>query len=185
MHPDRVILCLDPTFMPKTKSWFQRAQEVILPDFCPNPKDPREHWWHTLNVCRALCIYIARMAPFQKTEMLFISFQPKSLSTKVTPSTIGCWLKACISLAYDHQARPIPGHIMVHSTRSAATTAAWATQASILEICRATIWPSPFIRNYMLNMFASAEVAFGRRVFQQVLPVDRTLDISTSHPRDT
>lgn len=101
------------------------------------------------------------------------------MDKKVSPSTIGCWLKACIALAYKHQARPTP-----HSTRSAATTVAWATQASILEICKAATWafPSPFVRNYKLDMFASVEAAFGRRVLQQVLLAEGTLDHSLSHP---
>uniref|UniRef100_A0A2D4JIJ3 Uncharacterized protein n=1 Tax=Micrurus lemniscatus lemniscatus TaxID=129467 RepID=A0A2D4JIJ3_MICLE len=33
-HHDRVVLCPDPTFMPKINSVFHRAQELILPNFC-------------------------------------------------------------------------------------------------------------------------------------------------------
>lgn len=35
-HADRMVLRLDPSFIPKVSSWFHRAQELVLPDFCPN-----------------------------------------------------------------------------------------------------------------------------------------------------
>lgn len=57
-HMDQVELLLDPAFLPKINSWFYRAQELILPDFCPNPSHSREPIWHTLDVRRALHIYI-------------------------------------------------------------------------------------------------------------------------------
>uniref|UniRef100_A0A8C5RWC5 Uncharacterized protein n=1 Tax=Laticauda laticaudata TaxID=8630 RepID=A0A8C5RWC5_LATLA len=39
------------------------------------------------------------MAPFRKTEALFLSFQPTTQGHKVSPSTIGRWLKATIAKA--------------------------------------------------------------------------------------
>lgn len=123
--PGRAILCLDTTFVPKINTWFHRAQEVILPDFCPKPRHPRECPWHSLNVRRALRKYITKTAPFRRIEALFVSFQPRSMGTKVTPSTIGRWLKACIGLAHDYQAWSQPGRMTAHSTQSAATTVAW------------------------------------------------------------
>lgn len=183
-HPNRVMLHLDPIFVPKINIWFHRAQEVILPGFCPNPRYPHERLWHTLDVRRALRKYIKRTASFRWTKSLFVSFQPRSMGKKISPSTIGRWLKACIALAYKHQARPTSCCIMAHSTRSAATTMAWATQALILEICRVATWasPLPFIKNYKLDMFASAEAAFRRCVLQWVLPAEGTLDQSIFHP---
>lgn len=173
-HSDRVILRLDPTFLPKINTWFHRAQEIILPDFYPKPRHPTEKRWHTLDVHRALRKYIDRSSSFQKSESLFISFQPASLSRRVSSSTIACWLKACIAMTYDQQHLSRPRRITAHSMRSAATSVAWATQASLLEICRAATWssPTPFIRNYKLDKFVSAEVVFGRRVLQKVLTSD-------------
>lgn len=48
--------------------------------------------------------------------------------------------------------------------------ATWATQALIEDICRAATWtsPSPFIKHYKLDAFASAEAAFRKRVLQKV-----------------
>lgn len=169
-HQDRVVLRLDPSFIPKVCSCFHRAQELILPNFCPDPSHPLERKWHTLDVRRALRIYLRRTRPNRKSEALFVSFQPGSLGNKVTSTTIGRWLRTCIATAYQSQGLQAPNHITAHSTRSAATSTAWATQASLAEICRAATWasPSPFVRNYKLDSFASAEASFGRRVLQAV-----------------
>ncbi|XP_058014842.1 uncharacterized protein LOC131185882 [Ahaetulla prasina] len=168
---DRVVLRLDPTFLPKVNSQFHRSQEVVLPNFCPSPRHNLERLWHTLDVRRALKIYIERTSSFRKTEALFVSFQPLSLGQKVTKSVLARWIRAAIATAYESQSLPIPRRITAHSTRSAASSAAWGAQASIEEICRAATWsnPSSFIRHYRVDSYASADAAFGRRVLQTVL----------------
>ncbi|XP_058021205.1 uncharacterized protein LOC131189221 isoform X1 [Ahaetulla prasina] len=126
-HTDRVVLRLDPTFVPKINTPFHRAQELVLPNFCPNPSHALERSWHTLDVCRALQIYLKRTSPIRRSEARFVSFQPISLGQKVSSPTLGRWLRASIATAYSSQALPIPRHITAHSTRSASTSAAWAT----------------------------------------------------------
>ncbi|XP_026545234.1 uncharacterized protein LOC113426991 [Notechis scutatus] len=169
-HPDRVVLRLDPSFIPKINSRFHRAQELILPNFCPNPTHNLERAWHTLDVHRALKIYMWRTHSIRKSEALFVSFQPGTMGLKVSPSTVGRWIRACIAKAYQSRSLPMPRGVMAHSTRSAATMATWATQAPIEEICRAATWssPSPFIWHYRLAAFASVDAAFNRRVLQSV-----------------
>ncbi|XP_060546167.1 uncharacterized protein LOC132711373 [Pantherophis guttatus] len=169
-HPDRVVLRLDPTFLPKINSPYHRALELVLPDFCPHPTHPLERAWHTLDVRRALRIYLRRTSSLRQTEALLVSFQPSSLGRKISAATLGRWIRATIAKAYEVLSIPVPRRITAHSTRSAATSVAWATQASLEEICRAAAWasPTPFIRHYRLDWFASAEAAFGRRVLQQV-----------------
>ncbi|XP_058041733.1 uncharacterized protein LOC131199706 [Ahaetulla prasina] len=168
---DRVVLRLDSTFLPKVNSQFHRAQEIVLPDFCPNPRHHLEKVWHTLDVRRALKIYIDRTASFRRTEALFVSFQPLSMGLKVTKSVLARWIRATIATAYENLSLPVPRNITAHSTRSAASSAAWGAQASIDEICRAATWstPSSFIRHYRVDSYASADAAFGRRVLQTVL----------------
>ncbi|XP_034289059.2 uncharacterized protein LOC117674930 [Pantherophis guttatus] len=170
--PDRVVMKLDPTFIPKINSIFHRAQEIILPNFCPDPKHPMEKRWHTLDVRRALKYYLSRTAEFRKSEALLVSFLPSTMGQKVSSATIGRWIKLCISAAYKLKGSQVPGGIVPHSTRSAATSVAWAAQASIDEICRAATWSSisSFIRHYRLDTFASADAAFGRRVLQAIIP---------------
>ncbi|XP_032075361.1 uncharacterized protein LOC116510084 [Thamnophis elegans] len=99
-HQDMVILWLDPSFMPKINSWFHQAQEVIFPDFCPHPRHLREECWHKLDIRRTLLRYIKCTASFRRSESLFVSFQPSSQGKKVSSSTIGGWLRGCITLAH-------------------------------------------------------------------------------------
>lgn len=184
IHMDRVVLQFDPSFVPKINSHFDWTQEVILPNFCTRSAHTLEHKWHTLDVHRALKIYISWTAPSRRSEALFVSFQPTSLGSKVSSATIGCWTRGCIARAYEVHAVPPPRHITAHSTRSAGTTAAWATQASLKEICQAATWttPLPFIKHYQLDVFASAEASFSRRVFQQVHLASRPPSSQASHP---
>lgn len=169
-HSDRVVMRLDPSFMPKINSAFHRSQELVLPDFCPHPRHSREQEWHTLDVRRALRRYLRRTESFRRTESLLVSFHPASMGQKVSSATIARWIRACIATAYDKTSTPVPGRVYAHSTRSAAASAAWATQAPLVDICRAATWtsPSPFIRHYKIDKYASAEASFGRRVLQQV-----------------
>lgn len=51
---DKVVLRLDPSFLPKVLSDFHRNQEISLPSFCPHPRHRLEREWHTLDVRRAL-----------------------------------------------------------------------------------------------------------------------------------
>lgn len=161
---------LDPSFLPKVNSPFHRAEEVVLPDFCPDPSRDRECLWHQLDVRCALRIYLKRTSSFQRTEALFI-FQP-------SPSTVGRWIRLAIARAYEAKRLPVPAGITAHSTRSAATLATWATQAPMQDICKAATWasPLPFIKHYRLDTFASTEASFGWRVLQQILATEGTSD---------
>lgn len=174
-------MSLDSIFLPKVNSWFHRFQELILPNFCPNPRNPREKDWHMLDVRHALRQYISRTASFRQTKALLVSFHLASMGRKVSFATVGRWIKAAISLAYDIQARPVLLRIFAHSTHSAAIMAAWASNASLLDICQAATWTSPssFIHNYRVDSYASADVAFGHRVLQQVATVQ---DPGSSQP---
>lgn len=127
-HQNRVVLQMEPSFVPKVNSLFFRSGELVLLDFCLRPQHRLEVKWHTFDVQRALCRYVKRTAPFRKSEALFVSFLPASMGRKVSSATVSRWLKACIATAYTLKNRPPPGRILPHSTRSASTTAAWATQ---------------------------------------------------------
>lgn len=67
-HDNRVVLQLDPTFIPKVNSLFHRSQDVVLPDFCPAPSQDRERLWHQLDVKRALRIYLRHTEHIRKSE---------------------------------------------------------------------------------------------------------------------
>ncbi|XP_039174428.1 uncharacterized protein LOC120296645 [Crotalus tigris] len=57
-YEDRVVLRLDPSCIPKVNTWFHRTQELVLPNFCPNPAHRLERQWHKLDVGRALRYYV-------------------------------------------------------------------------------------------------------------------------------
>ncbi|XP_061443669.1 uncharacterized protein LOC133365571 [Rhineura floridana] len=173
-HKDSVVLKTDPSFRPKVDSVFHCNQDIVLPSFCPNPTHPLEKAWHSLDVRRALKTYLSRTQEIRRTESLFVSFHPGSMGHKVSNPTLSRWLRACITLAYESLKLPVPVSITAHSTRSAATSAAFATNAPVADICRAAVWSSPhwFIRHYKIDRYASADASFGRRVLQQVLNED-------------
>ncbi|XP_042302565.1 uncharacterized protein LOC121919745 [Sceloporus undulatus] len=171
IRPDSIILRPDPTFIPKVNSVFHTSQDIVLPSFCPRPKEDLEKCWHTLDVRRAIKIYLKRTATFRRSESLFVSFRPNSKGKKVSRPTLARWIKQCIVQCYKSLKLQPPADITAHSTRSAATSAALSTNAPLAEICRAATWKSPstFTRHYKLDLFQSSEAAFGRRVLQHVL----------------
>lgn len=156
-------------FLLKVNSTFHHSQELVLPNFCPGASHPLERTWHTLDVRRALKVYIWT-ASIRKTEALFVAFQLATIGSWVSGPALGWWLSAIIAMAYRHLGIPVPGRISAHSTRSAATSVAWSTQASLEEVCKAATWisMSPFICRYKVDTFASAEASFSQRVLQAV-----------------
>lgn len=72
-HQDRVVLRLDPSFIPKVNTWFHRAQELVLPNFCPEPRHALEHRWHILNVRRA---YLHQICTCLSEDGIFVCFIP-------------------------------------------------------------------------------------------------------------
>lgn len=135
-------LRLDPAFVPKINTPFHRTQELVLPNFCPDPTHPLERQWHRLNVRRALRRHIRHTASFRKSEALFVSFHSSSMGQRVSSVTVGRWIRACIATAYAQSGARLPEWVLAHSTRTVATSAAWSTQASIDEVCRAATWSS-------------------------------------------
>ncbi|KAG8538012.1 hypothetical protein GDO81_023434 [Engystomops pustulosus] len=51
---DRIILKLDPLFLPKVVSEFHKNQDIDLPSFCANSRNSRERECNTLDVRRAV-----------------------------------------------------------------------------------------------------------------------------------
>ncbi|XP_069602056.1 uncharacterized protein [Ranitomeya imitator] len=54
----RIILKLDPAFIPKVASYQNLNQEIALPLFCENPSNEKEQALHTLDVRHAVIDYI-------------------------------------------------------------------------------------------------------------------------------
>lgn len=105
---DRVILQLDPSFMPKVNSVFHQPQEVVLPTLCLNPLSSKERVWHSLDVKRALSFYLDRMKEFRKSDAIFILFEGPSRGKKASKGSLSQWLRASILEAYKALGRDPP-----------------------------------------------------------------------------
>ncbi|XP_071998847.1 uncharacterized protein [Engystomops pustulosus] len=68
--PDRIVLTLDPSFVPKVVSDFHRNQEIILPSFCGNPSSSKEMAWHSLDVRRSVLAYLQATESWRKDHNL-------------------------------------------------------------------------------------------------------------------
>lgn len=163
-----MILRLDPSFVPKVNTVFHRSQELILPTLCPNPRSSKERLWHSLDVKRALSFYLDHSKEYRKSEALFVLFGGLSKGKRASVSSLSRWLKLAIIEAYRAVGKEPLGGITAHSTRGAATTAAFEGVHSMESVCRAVTWASAdtFIRHYKIDQAASAEATFGRRVLQ-------------------
>ncbi|XP_071975450.1 uncharacterized protein [Engystomops pustulosus] len=143
---DRIVLMLDPNFVPKVVSDFHRNQEIILPSFCENPSSAREREWSSLD--------------------------GKNKGRKASKATIARWLRLAIASCYDLQKIQIPSGIRAHSTRAMSTSWAERRVASLDQICRAATWSSSttFSKHYRLDLHLSKDLSFGRKVLQAVIP---------------
>lgn len=54
IFPDRVILRMDPAFLPKVATSFHRSPEIVFLTFSSAPANPRAEAFHTLDVRRCL-----------------------------------------------------------------------------------------------------------------------------------
>ncbi|XP_068091050.1 uncharacterized protein [Hyperolius riggenbachi] len=169
---DRITLRLDTSFLPKVVSKFHRSQEIFLPSFCNNPTNEKEKKLHCLDVRRTVLGYLDRSKQWRKSDALFVLFGGRFKGKQASKSTIARWIRQTIALAYSQQGKLLPSSIKAHSTR--AVSASWAEKAgaSIEQICRAATWSSQntFVRHYRLDIAASSDLSFGRKVLQAVVP---------------
>lgn len=153
-HDDKVVLRLDPSFLPKVYSLFHRAQELILPTLCPKPNPSNECAWHYLDIKRVLSFYTDGTRDFRRSEALFLLFGCPSRSKKASVSSLSCWLRLAIVEAYKAVGNPVG--VMAYSTRGAATSAVFDGAASLESICRVATWVSlnTFICHYRIELWA-------------------------------
>lgn len=169
---DRIILKPDPAFLPKVVSSFHRDQEIILPSFCEAASSSRERTFHALDVRRTLIEYLARTQDWRNTNSLFLQFSGAGKGNRATKGTIARWVRQTIEMAYSSSGIPVPGTLKAHSTRAMSTSWAERQAASVEQICKAATWSSAhtFFRHYRLDVSGSADLSFGRKVLQAIIP---------------
>ncbi|XP_041443608.1 uncharacterized protein LOC121402018 isoform X1 [Xenopus laevis] len=168
---DRVVLKPAFGFLPKVMSKFHMDLEVILPAFFPDPRSAEEKMWHTLDLVRAVKIYMERTKAWRRSEHLFIIPNGYRKGQAPTKRTISSWIVAAIAKAYNVAGRGVPKGLKAHSTRALASS--WAAQAreSPESICKSARWSSlnTFVKHYKLDVLSSQEAKFGRKVLQSVM----------------
>ncbi|XP_062830694.1 paraspeckle component 1 isoform X1 [Anolis carolinensis] len=165
-HPDKIVMRLDLSFLPKRASFFHISQDIILPAFFQTPTTPLERSLHLLDVRRALSFYLNRTKPFHSSPKLFLKYRKDTRGSPVSPQRLSGWVVATIRLAYQMAGKDPPMHIKGHSTRAVATSIAFNHGVPLEDICKAAIWSTPltFVKHYKLDILSKRHAAFGRAV---------------------
>ena len=171
-HPDKVTLYFDVSFLPKMVSDFHINQPIILPSFFKSPLSPLEHMLHTLDVRRALSLYLDRTKSYRRSNRLFICFHGSHKGAPASSQSISRCIVYTISLAYKLLGKSPPEHRKAHSTRALSTSVAFQHGTEIPDICRAATWstPSTFVNHYQLDLRARQNASFSRAVLASFLP---------------
>ncbi|XP_044128693.1 uncharacterized protein LOC122922220 isoform X1 [Bufo gargarizans] len=172
---DKIVLKLDPGFLPKVASDRNRGQEILLPSFFNNPKDQEEEQFHFLDVRRTVIRYLEATRDFRKSDSLLVQFAGRNKGSRASKSSIARWIKDTITLCYKNQNLDPPSNIRAHSTRAVSTTFAERAGASLDDICRAASWSSihTFVKHYRLDLSGTSGLSFGQKVLQAVAPTHK------------
>ncbi|XP_077148511.1 uncharacterized protein LOC143809300 [Ranitomeya variabilis] len=170
-HQDKVVLRTVPSFLPKVVSDFHLNEEISLPSLCPVPVHRVEKALHTLDLVRALRIYVSRTASFRRSDSLFLLPEGGHKGMPASKATLARWIKSTIQEAYRLKNSPLPAGITAHSTRAVGASWAIRHQASA-QVCKAATWTSlhTFTKHYRVHTQSSADASLGRRVLQVAVP---------------
>ncbi len=130
-------------YTPKVLSTPFRAQVITIQAFCsPEPNTDLVSQKHTLCPVRALCAYVDRTSQFRTSEQLFVCFAGAKKGGPLSKQWLSHWIVEAVRLAYDPQGLDCPLGVHAHSTRSLASSWAWAKGMCIQDICFAAGWSS-------------------------------------------
>lgn len=71
LHKDKAVLRPQTSFLPKVVLAFHLNEDIVLPSLCPKPTHPKEVALHSLDVVRALWVYLSATAPFRRSDSLY------------------------------------------------------------------------------------------------------------------
>ena len=119
---------------------------------------------HSLDVVRAVKVYLQATTEIRKTDCLFILLQGQA----ALKSTIACWIWQVIIQAYGLEKKIPPFQVKAQLTR--AVGASWAVhhQASMAQICKAATWSSvhTFTKFYQVDVRGYKDAAFRHSVLR-------------------
>ncbi|XP_044297507.1 calcium uptake protein 2, mitochondrial isoform X2 [Varanus komodoensis] len=142
-HKEKVVLQMNPSFLPKVSMSFHMDQEIILPAFFPSPSNPIERSLHTLNVRHSLAFYRSRTESIRHSNRLFVKYSEQNQGFPVTPQRLSKWIVHTINLSYQLAKIDLPTVPRGHSTRAVAASSAFASGVPIEDVCRAATWATP------------------------------------------
>lgn len=162
-HNNRAELRTKLGFLPKVVSSFHINQPIVVPMLEENSPSAR-----SLDVVRALKIYVERTATVRKTDALFILYDAVRPGWPASKQTLARWIRLTIQQAYVAAAKTPPPSIAAHSTRSMGPSWAAARGVSIEKLCRAATWSGrhTFLRFYKFDTLSASDTQFGRSVLQ-------------------
>ncbi|KAL0159594.1 hypothetical protein M9458_043319, partial [Cirrhinus mrigala] len=140
-------------YVPKVPSSAPRP--VVLQAFCPPPfREPDQQKLNCMCPVRALDAYVHRVAPWRRSDQLFICFGPLRRGLPASKQTISRWIVEAILLAYESSGLPPPLGVKAHSTRSMAASKSFLAGIPLQDICNAAGWSTPltFVRFYRLDL---------------------------------
>ncbi|KAL0147310.1 hypothetical protein M9458_057385 [Cirrhinus mrigala] len=140
-------------YVPKVPSSAPRP--VVLQAFCPPPfREPDQQKLNCMCPVRALDAYVHRVAPWRRSDQLFICFGPQRRGLPASKQTISRWIVEAILLAYESSGLPPPLGVKAHSTRSMAASKSFLAGIPLQDICNAAGWSTPltFVRFYCLDL---------------------------------
>lgn len=159
-HTDRAELRTRAGFLPKVVSAFHINQPIVVPVLLGDLS--------SLDVVRALRIYVNRTQSIRKSDGLFVLFDAVTRGWPASKQSIAGWIRWTIRQAYVAAAKTPPTSVSAHSTRSVGPSWAAARGVSLSQLCRAATWSSPhtFIKFYRFDTFTASSSQFGRAVLQ-------------------
>ncbi|KAF7252794.1 Importin-5 [Varanus komodoensis] len=165
-HEEKVILCMDSSFLPKVATPFHLSQDIVLPVFYPAPSNPVQRALHTLDVRRCLAFYHSHTESFHRTNKLFVKYSEHDKGLPVTPQRLSHWITQTIVLAYQLSKIDLPVTPRDHSTRAVATSSAFAAGVPLQDFCKAATWAGPctFAKHYQLDVRTRQDCSFGSSV---------------------
>ncbi|KAL0175478.1 hypothetical protein M9458_027808, partial [Cirrhinus mrigala] len=140
-------------YVPKVPSSAPRP--VVLQAFCPPPfREPDQQKLNCMCPVRALDAYVHRVAPWRRSDQLFICFGPLRRGLPASKQTISRWIVEAILLAYESSGLPPPLGVKAHSTRSMAASKSFLAGIPLQDICNSAGWSTPltFVRFYCLDL---------------------------------
>ncbi|CAJ0944683.1 unnamed protein product [Ranitomeya imitator] len=166
LHQDKMALPPLPSLLPKVVSAFYPNEDIVLPYICPAPSPPLERSLNRLDLIRAVRVYLARIAPFRKTDFIFVICEGACSGLLFSKATIGRWIRMAILELYQVKSRAPPSGIKAHSTWAVSASLAVHHRPSALQLCKAATLSSihMFAKFYSVHTYASADGSLGATV---------------------